>query len=599
MKRGIRLYTMSALVGVLCALSAGVMRAQEIRTSYVMQNLSHDFDPRAMDTSIRYAVSGDYYSRTAHRAYTGHGFATDHLSSLFFNSSSFRLSHIFTDALVPRNTELYNPYVRVLTLEPRASYYEQGLTIGLGAVKEVLDGRAQVGVRVSLPIRSIEIEQKDRQSRNDRQTKDLVVRRAKVPNAAGQLQGSAAEAYRLDFLEALPQTLQGAGGIDYGSSTGTAVVKIFDKQVTGTGANLSPVVIASSEGHVLEGRDTGVRDASFANLPTSVSANVTSSDRTKKYVFAGNTSYEMYDDANAKTGAERIALQDQKAQLWVTTRHDSSGNVVTNSPSKAILDNATSIISGYNENNLEWLHDRGFDFESDRRVGLGDTDIEFFYGQEWGDRISFEVLLGLRVPTAGADNDFRNNPYTAHLGNGGHYESKLGGKISYEFNDIFCVSGSASYSYVFAAKEQIAGVALRSAVKGIGPREEATIRWGYFVGDIKLHAAHPRTRDLTGSVGYQLMVKGSDTIVYTNARTASWLGKLYDPTTFDYTLDNPLLLSGDDAAANTQRVAHILNMNLTYYVTDWIHLRCGAALTFAGKNAPQNTDFYGGFTVSV
>lgn len=599
MKRGIRPYVLRMALGALCVLSLGA-QAEEFRVPLLGNVKAHDFDPREMDSSLRFTFNNEYYSRFAHRCYMAHSINTDHLTALLFNKSDFRMSEIFTDALVSRDTEHYSPYMRVLSIQPRAYYSEQGTNLGFSAQKEILDGRALVGVRVSVPFKSVEFERQDAGSRLDSQLKDISVKRSSMIDGAGVSRAVVAEAYRLDFIEALPQNPAGDGGIVYQNGDTPNRVSVFAKPVTTDIGG--PAVVYSEEGHVPLRSLVGILDNTTMDpLPLTPGLNAIAAET--PYRFAKNTAYPLYPDEAAKTGAERVALQDIKANLWVSTVHQSGSSaqaaIDDKTPSKAIIDNATKVIQSYSENVYEWMHDRGYDFDTDRRVGFGDTDVEFFYEQEWGDRVTLEADMGFTLPTAEkVSADMPNTPYLARLGNNGHYVWKFGGKVAYEFNDLFCVSAGASYAYAFAAKELITGVAKDSFVKGIGPREFANVSWGQFVGDVKLNMVHPRTSDLSGSIGYQIFAKATDKVAYLNDSIDSWLGYSWDATAENYVVENKVTLSGEAAAANTQRIAHRATYNVTYFITDWINIHFGGAVTFAGKYVAQDLDFSGGCTIT-
>jgi hypothetical protein len=144
------------------------------------------------------------YTKQASRCFLDDLRVKEQLSALYFNASDFRLSTIFQDCLVPTNTECYNPYMRVLRLQPNITYSEVGTLIS--ARLEAAFGHNKwfhIGIRASIPLKQRTISRIDTGSRGPAEQQDLISQ-AEIQFADSETSTPNARAYRLDFIEALP-----------------------------------------------------------------------------------------------------------------------------------------------------------------------------------------------------------------------------------------------------------------------------------------------------------------------------------------------------------------------------------------------------------
>jgi len=580
------------LVGIITGLmSVSLVSAREFRVPLQAMLLSHDFEPK-VDEGLHVWVNSVVYNRQANRAFMKHGMSTKHLSALFFNKDEFRLSKVFENCLVARDTQYYNPFMRVMKIRPRVSYYESGMVLSGSIDKELILDKGRIGIRVSLPFRTVELVRRDLGSRRDSQIEDV---QKFAKNAVATTTAAPGFAYRLDFLEALPQSISGYSAVTYSTSG----INVFDNVAGvaegGTDAGkMRAAAVSAVEGQLPETTLVGVscEPTGLADLPITLS-----SLSTTTYYKVGTGDYSALSDEAASTVAARIALQDKKAAVWITSTHRAVGEYTEGGATESISGEMTTLLKTLNVNTYEWLHDRGYVFDSSKRVGVGDLDLEVFYEHVLSDRLFIELIAGVSVPLS-SGNNYAENPYRAYLGNGEHWEVRLGGKGSYEIMQWCNIVLDAAYSLVLDGKEWICSAPEGSLIKNIGSKQEATVSWGYFVGNLDVTFQHPQTSDLTGTLGYQLYYKDRDSISYKTASVESWLGKKYNSSAKDYSTVNNVTMSGSLAAANTEQYAHRIKTLVTYHISDWCTFNLGGSFTFAGQNCQKSVDIFGGCAVS-
>lgn len=247
----------------------------------------------------------------------------------------------------------------------------------------------------------------------------------------------------------------------------------------------------------------------------------------------------------------------------------------------------------------------GIEFETDRRTGLGDLDVDIFYNHRFTDEVMAEFFFGVRFPTASShDNVKTGNPYRAHLGNGGHFELKLGGYVAWQPLNWMNLKADLAYSFVLQAEERRMAVYKGACVKNVGPCAKADVDWGYFTGRLDLNFFHPDCLELAGTLGYEFYYKTKDKVCFKQATMESLGGKKWDikrnaggAVTDRNLVDNPQALSGDDAAKNTESLSHKVRGEASYRVNDYLDVFCGGSFTFAGQNAFKDCDAHAGFNV--
>ena len=147
------------LLGVMIANFA---YATEFRSPWVSERgpLRYRFEKSDPD---RYSL--DIWSvahrRESHKAFLKHGTDTKPLTALFFNKANFKLNEIFPDSVVDPDSKYYNPFMHLMTIYPRATYYEWGANLGARFEYPVWEDKGRIGLRAVIPFRTIEIEREN------------------------------------------------------------------------------------------------------------------------------------------------------------------------------------------------------------------------------------------------------------------------------------------------------------------------------------------------------------------------------------------------------------------------------------------------------
>lgn len=301
-------------------------------------------------------------------------------------------------------------------------------------------------------------------------------------------------------------------------------------------------------------------------------------------VGAGNGYSTFMDAAGYPT-----LMPDYLKKSWLVLGYDNGQLVADAVTLKDAIENQVNM---YKQDPYEWLLDKGYEFETQRRTGLGDIDLDVFYEYRFSDQFLAQGFLGVRLPTGGND-DFSGNPYQVHLGNGQHWEIKLGAMGAWQPIDWINLKLDSYLSFVLEATEQRCAVFQGSTVKNIGPKVDADTDWTYFVTRLDATLFHPKTQDISATLGYEFYYKTQDNIHFKDTQATP----LYGPHVSDPT--NLLLanLSNDLAAANTESIGHKIRGEVRIQINEWFEIIGGGAFTFAGKNLPRESDAHCGFNI--
>ena len=448
--------------------------------------------------------------------------------------------------------------------------------------QDVFKEKGRWGVRARVPFKVVSITRSDMSSRRDSQTED-VVRKAQN-EATGPGLGSA---YRLDFLEAMPNKDMVTQQVVYANGD-DKYIDIFGGDTRSNKA----AAIYSPEGHAPRTTHTGVSQDSVS--ATTLPATLENMDAETIYAF-GQGSYGPLADTAAADGVSRAAHQDKKAAVWVVSTHDSDGDLPSGSAAEKISAAMKDLLETFNSSAYEWLYDRGYTLESSKQMGLGDIELSVYYDHMINDRATAGVELQAKLPTAYGsqynDNRFAQNPFRAHLGNGGHFEIGAGAHLDCEAFSWLSWRVDGVYLFALDSTEWRCATPAGSLIKNMGPQHEASVSWGSFTGNAVLAVCHPRTTDITGTIGYQLYYKTTDTIRFKNQTVDHWLGRSYDTDANDFTAAHTMTLDNTLAAANSEQWAHRLRTGLSYHFSDWFTASVGAAVTFAGQNVPKTFEW--------
>jgi len=760
-----------ALLGALVATSA---YATEMRTPWIVGDgpLRYTFEKLKQD-KYNFNWWSAFHMKESHKAFLKHGTDTHPITALIFNKDNFKYNEIFPNSEVPMNTEFYNPFFRLLSLQPRVSYMEYGLTFGARWDYPVWKDKGRIGLRVSMPFRRIEMERDDVTDKNEdplsyvRASKPVkVTRRSPLFDidqagaaaiVGGSLRaigaaaagGANAQAETVAMMNAssgaaLPALAPNITAVGATAANATAAAVTFDTPMHSAAA---PQAVVNAVYALAVGTDsvtpaaaaTLVQDATLnqvlaatiakaafpatlaqgaaAPLPNAVPNNinaaanrgdrsnapttstiddwnlayvaslpdgnfhsivqipaavgefnvlgnniatavnerniaavgVTRGDETTDIVsngfvgwmpapvtnaveslvtvgagvaagFTGDvqpvaadlstppatqvgffnaaTDYRTLTADAANGGELTQASLDNAQQLWLTARLDADANDQDNyadADAQIAIRKIAELSRLYTENPLLFFERQGYTLDDQIRSGLGDIDLDLFYEHTFNKEWMGELMLGVRFPTGG-DQDKYGSPYKVMLGNGEHWEIKLGGLIAWQPIKWMNIKVDAKYSFVIEGDEHRMAAFKGAKVKNFGPRADADVDWGYFVGHVDFNFFHPKTSDIRAMMGYEFYYKTEDHVDYKQSKMQSWLGRVWDPVNLVWK-DNPQDLDSHLARKNTEAISHKCRGEISWQAHKYLELFAGVSSTFAGQNAFRDRDAHGGVNI--
>jgi hypothetical protein len=290
-----------------------------------------------------------------------------------------------------------------------------------------------------------------------------------------------------------------------------------------------------------------------------------------------------------------LAAINRTDDLWLTSVHTKgSGDTLFTNGSEKLWDTLDLALKNYNANMYEWLEDNGFLMQTERRCGLGDIDLDLFYEHKFSDEFVGEAMVGVRFPTGASDN-YCGSVYKPHLGNGEHFEIKLGLMAAWQPADWINIKLDGRFAFVLEATERRAAAFKGALIKNIGPCVDADVSWEYLVATLDFNLFHPKTNAISAVLGYEFYFKTKDDIDFKCSSMRSWLGqKLVDGTWTDNKQD----LDSGVAEKNTEAFGHKVRCETSFRITEYFELYAGGTYTFAGQNLPRECDAHGGFVVT-
>lgn len=341
----------------------------------------------------------------------------------------------------------------------------------------------------------------------------------------------------------------------------------------------------------------GVAVSDIVQMPADFSGDITGQ---VGYVTnsAGNGYYSGLIDANDQFATE--AIEDTMAQRWLTFRRaaDSgdaecfSKDLTSAGPGKGktIRDSIENSLKAYTENQWQFLARHGYELETYIRRGLGDVDLDLFYEHTFNPEWMTELFVGVRAPTGGSTNKY-GTAYRPMLGNGSHWEAKLGGSAAYQPYKFMNVKLDLYYSFVIQATEHRMAAFAGAHVKNMGPRADADVDWGYFVGRLDFNFFHPKTSDIRSTFGYEFYYKTEDHVSYKQGTMTPWYGDKKSG------LSAAAPLSNQVAQAHTEAISHKIRLEASYQVMKNLEIFSAMSTVFAGQNVMQDRDCNIGFNV--
>lgn len=562
-------------------------------------------------------------TRQASQAFMDHGWSTVGYTNLIFNEQNFRVADIFSDSYIPSTTEAYLALLRTARIRTNASYAETAVVFGAQWMYPVYEDRGRFGMRARVPFKHVEIEREDLQGLpGGAQLEDVVAVQPAmaIPGGTGAtevLPSTQTRMMRFDFAEALSQSndlnliFDFSGEPELGghklaapndalqfdtAKRRLAIVKSPEgivPRVPNVPTNLAVALVVPDIPGVGAGPASAQTPTSYKLLPADGAA---TSDAV--YIFDSESGkYNGFLDENAADAPTRRKNQLTKETLWlIPWGYEASAGVmaadipgVNDGGSMFILNELKSRVT---ENVYQWMHARGYDFETVPRQGLGDVELDFFYQQDFVPDVIGEVLVGLTVPID-RDRQFFSTPYKPRIGNGGHWAARLGGSVGWTMKKLVNLRAHGAYNFVLPEIEEVCATFKGSTIKGVGPRQEANIEWSFATLNLDCTLFHPDSNSCSALVGYQFYWKGLDKVAYKTAQAESWLGRAYNRTTraFD---PNLIDLDGSLLAKNTDSVAHRLRLEVSLRIGSYCEVLFGGAYTLAGKHVARDLDMHFG-----
>jgi hypothetical protein len=547
----------------------------------------------------------------------------------------------------------YNPFVDLATIKPRATYYEWGMNLGARFEYPVCKDAGRVGLRCNIPFRLIEIE---RENILKEENEWILTRNVQIETGTGRhnfdtedvalgTEDKVVSIYNLALLRRLfndpARTERGFNVPEankhyvnvFGSSNIATDWELSDVGTFSTGEidggtynNLIAGVIYSqdSTGKPKEPTLVGTYDADGSVIDAypenpmhwAFNAKVRNTNSVYQLIQAQRQAIAIQNGGNAKdvtnslNYVKEIAffnafdeddnerdyydLQTNDTQLkkmWLVLARDEDANYVAGAD--MIADRVVDLLSLYTQDPYEWmLNNHNFEFATHRKAGLGDIDLDLFYEYMLNHDAFCEIMVGVRFPT-GTNDDYTGNPYRVHLGNGEHWEVKVGGMLAWQPLKWMNVKLDSYYSFVIEATEKRCATFTGSKIKNIGPAVNADVEWQYLVTHLDVTLFHPKTTNISATLGYEFYYKTEDDITFKDKQATTWAGVHYNDqkTLLKEDLDNKL------AEANTEQFGHKIRLEGRYQLAPRLEVFVGGAYTFAGKNLPRETDAHGGFNV--
>lgn len=581
------------LVGVILG-NCVTLVARELRTPLTLQTTFgrayvHYPVPRPVedDTCWNFDVIGAGFTRATDVNFINKDSKTkEPLAGVWFGKTDFIGKEAFApSSFVNTPGEAANPLLNFATISPRFDYNEKGAWFHFTADRAFCGGRWRVGTRVNLPFRYIKTSL-DNCCNIEETLED--VRKLSLENVVNEngveqpIENDYSYGYRLDFLASLKTTLNApfADLVDF------AQQKIAGHKINEINSN--PVhVVYRADGSVPPA-PCALRSAQVSGAATPIPVgSLTNLNSNGSGVFTATGDQNNSLRAKFDSSVDYIPLKNNQANqktLWVVPTAQADPIVLANSATQ-IKTSVERIVNVIHTSQIEFFNDQGVSFDTQRTVGVGDLDWDFYLHREWCHEcwgfFYLEGLAGVRFPTGKRVKDPKKLLAVA-AGNNGHYEARVGLQGGWEPRDWINIKIDAEYSHVFNRNENVAAPFKGAIIKNIGPTVEAKVSWNYVVGNVDFTFLVPGCFQSGFDVGYNIYYKQKDKITVP-ATAVDFFG-----------ITQPL-----DAAVLEQRtkvIAHRLKAEAFHQGNAW-ELYGGWSTVVAGKNATRDTDWYLGLAV--
>lgn len=292
----------------------------------------------------------------------------------------------------------------------------------------------------------------------------------------------------------------------------------------------------------------------------------------------------------------------QANSLWLTFRRAadsadperfSRNELGTAGEGGAIARNIENQLRLFTQNPFAFFASKDFQLETGIRSGLGDIDLDLFYEHDFCDEWRGEVWVGVRFPT-GQGKD-QQNPYQPQLGNGEHWEVKIGGLMAWQPTCWMNIKIDGMYSFVLESSETRAAAFKGATIKNFGPAVQADVDWGYAVGHVDFTFFHPCTDKVRSMVGYEIYYKTEDHLSFKQKQAESWLGRKFDAA--GNLVANPQDLDSGLARKNTEGIGHKVRWETSCQINKYFEIFGGGTCVFAGQNVTRDRDAHLGYNI--
>ena len=577
------------------------------------------------------------YLKGADKAFMKHGTKAHPLTELYFNKSEFKISDAWKDDGTYYLAENHNPYLYTTKINPRASYTDIGMDLGARWEYPVYKDKGRIGLRGTIPFRQVRVERDNQAEQDATGLQDSVIRGAQRHGARYSAQTlvvpivdviepadmSGIYAYKADLLRQLV-TLDGGNKRRFLAKQGDSGVAAFDGLKLGANdfvvagalgvaspntSGLSAVITYKPSGQLPIGQIGGIKSAAGAAKgdPAVAINGYIMDDLTN----AALPAYCSDLTANGQGLTENVVYVPRTTSyaniadsawenIWISTVHEAVGSITNganagHANSQTFITSVEDALKYYNQDIHEWLWDNGYAFQTNQTTGLGDIDLDLFYEHHFSEKWIGELMFGVRFPTGGSS-DYANNPYRAYLGNGNHWELKVGGLVAWQPLSWLNIKLDVYGSFALEGTEKRCAAFTGATVKNVGPAVDANVDWQYFVGRLDFNFFHPKTQHMNMTLGYEFYYKTKDSIKYKQSTMQSWLGDKWNNATYAYEAF-PIALDSGVLEANSEAISHKARLEGSWRATQWLEFFAGGTYVFAGQHIPREADCHGGVNV--
>jgi hypothetical protein len=509
------------------------------------------------------------------------------LSNLIFGKACFSAadtvannSPVFTGDGTNRQLKV-NPFINPSIFCPNITFKDQGLMLGMYAWHHI-DSKLRVGVRVTLPVRSFKTKVKPSCIADEGPLGCPDLHNVLVQGQQ-DIGGNTVRTYgyRLDFLSMLPRycTLFPANQfpvVNYHDSSFIGQpITISNQDVTDNPllqmSDQNPVTVVNIPVGSVPSQPLAVPIATAQSLPPLPSSGITVTPQARFVI--GNDYTALGNNQSAQE------------ELWVVPTADATGLVP---PAQIVQDNIDALLcclTGCSDCLIERC---GTSLAGSSLHGLSDLDTDFLIQYQPYRWMYAQGCFGVRWPTGKRVNNARH-PYAQPLGNNGHVELKVGGRVSFSPCAYFILNTDYYFSHVLHAEEQVAAPFVQATVKNIGPCVPANISWNYFLSHFDALFALCTQPYIGIDVGYVFYAKSHDRVRLKTCHATDCSGNI-QPL-------NAALLE-----AKTKIIMHKIRTELVYDTRDYfttieLGFFGGYSFVFGGMNVPQDKEIHVGCTV--